>query len=170
VTERRRATTGGLLAVLLLSVGGSFAGEAPAEKEWVIFLVRHAEKVDESADPPLDDSGRARAEKLATLLAGAGIEHVLSSDYVRTLDTAAPLTKRLGLDTEPYDPRDLPAVAARILETPGRYLIVGHSNTTPKLAELLGGDPHGSISDEEYDRLYILTRHDGHTTTTLLRY
>ena len=75
MTERRRATAGSLLAVLLLCVGASFACNDRAEKEWVIFLVRHAEKVDESADPPLDDSGRARAEKLATLLADAGIEH-----------------------------------------------------------------------------------------------
>ncbi len=170
MTEGRRAAMVGLVAVLLLGVGPSFAGQAGSEQEWVIFLVRHAEKLDESADPPLDEAGRARAEALAALLADAGIAHILSSDYLRTLDTAAPLAERLGLETALYDPRDLPGLAARILEKPGRYLVVGHSNTTPKLAELLGGDSKGPITDEEYDRLYILTRRNAKTTTTLLRY
>ena len=170
MTERRRATMVGLAAVLLLCVGPSFAGQAESEKEWVIFLVRHAEKLDESADPPLNEAGRARADALAVLLADAGIGHILSSDYLRTLDTAAPLARHLGLETLQYDPRDLPGLAARILEKPGRYLVVGHSNTTPRLAELLGGDSKGPITKEEYDRLYILTRRGTKTTTTLLRY
>ena len=170
MTDCRRATMIGLVAVLLLWVAPSFAGQAGSEKEWVIFLVRHAEKLDESADPPLNETGRARAESLAALLADAGIAHILSSDYLRTLDTAAPLAGRLGLETAQYDPRDLPGLAARISEKPGRYLIVGHSNTTPQLAELLGGDPKGPITDKEYDRLYILTRRNAKTTTTLLRY
>ena len=170
MTQRRRATVVGLLASLLFGLGTAFAGEAAADDEWVIWLVRHAEKVDESADPPLDDAGRARALALATLLADAGIDRILSSDYIRTLDTAAPLASRLGLETQKYDSSDLPALAARVGETPGRYLVVGHSNTTPALAELLGGDAGDPIAPDEYDRLYILTRRGGKTTTIVLRY
>ncbi len=170
MTHRRRATVVGLLASLLFGLGTAFGGEAAADDEWVIWLVRHAEKVDESADPPLDEAGHARALALAALLADAGIDRILSTDYLRTLDTAAPLARRLGLETEKYDSRDLPALAARIAETPGRYLVVGHSNTTPALAELLGGDAGGPIAHEEYDRLYILTRRGAKTTTIVLRY
>ena len=170
MTEGRRAAMVGLVAVLLLGVGPSFAGQAGSEQEWVIFLVRHAEKLDESPIPRSTRPAALVPRRSRLFSPTPGIAHILSSDYLRTLDTAAPLAERLGLETALYDPRDLPGLAARILEKPGRYLVVGHSNTTPKLAELLGGDSKGPITDEEYDRLYILTRRNAKTTTTLLRY
>ena len=56
--------------------------------------------------------------------------------------------------------------------TPGRYLVVGHSNTTPDLVNRLGGDPGATIDEEsEFDRLYVLVLHpDGSVVTVLLRY
>ena len=53
-----------------------------------------------------------------------------------------------------------------------RILVAGHSNTTPKLVELLGGNPGPPIDEKtEYDRLYVVVLGaDGAVTTTLLRY
>jgi hypothetical protein len=59
--------------------------------ESVFFLVRHAEKVDDSEDPPLSEVGHQRAQTLVSLLRDARIERIYSSDFVRTRDTAAPL-------------------------------------------------------------------------------
>ena len=70
---------------------GTFAAEA----ESVIFLARHAEKTDESHDPQLSGTGRQRAAELAQLLRDAGIEHIHSTDFNRTKDTAAPLADLL---------------------------------------------------------------------------
>ncbi len=141
------------LAALALS------GCAPsADGGHTIYLVRHAEKVLGVDDPALTPEGAARAEALADRLAGAGLTHIHSSDTKRTRDTAAPIAAAAGLEVELYNPRDLPAMAARLEATPGRHLVVGHSNTTPPLAELLGAEPGAEIVEAtEYDRLYVIT-------------
>ncbi|MCF6193815.1 MAG: hypothetical protein L3J46_05735, partial [Kangiellaceae bacterium] len=65
-------------------------------------------------------------------------------------------------------PRQLEEFAKQILSTNGNVLIVGHSNTTPELVGLLGGDSHGPIADTMYDRLYRLEIKDLKVKTYLL--
>jgi len=146
--------------------------QTPAEQSLTIFLVRHAEKIDESRNPDLSPSGLLRAKQLNDVLRDAQITHIHSSDFIRTQDTAAPLAKRLGLEVELYDPNDLRALVKQLTMTGGRHLVVGHSNTTPAVVELLGGDPGAGIEVEgEYDRLYIVTSDpNGHVNTTMMRY
>jgi phosphohistidine phosphatase SixA len=143
-----------------------------AEEPLVVFLVRHAEKVDTGHDPELSAAGRKRAQELAEVLRDAGIEHVHSSDYIRTRDTAAPIADHLGLKVELYYPSQLPALTTRLLESRGRHLIVGHSNTTLDAVKLLAGDPGPEIDvPGEFDRLYIVTSNvDGTVSTTMIRY
>ena len=160
------------LALILLTLV-TLASHAAAQTEpTVVYLVRHGEKVDDGADPQLAQEGHAWAALLADLLADAGITHIHSSDFIRTRDTAGPLTERLGLSTLIYDPRDLEGLAALLRDTPGRHLVSGHSNTTPRLVELLGGDPHTPIDEpSEYDRLYVVTLLPGNrASSVLLRY
>jgi len=142
----------------------------------VVYLVRHAERAtDHPTDPGLTEQGLARAQLLARTLGEAGIEHVHSSPLRRARLTAEPLAARIGVPVQDYLPGDLQTLADRIRETPGRHFVSGHSNTTPALVALLGGEP-GHPYDEatEYDRLYILTvapgPAGGSVTTTLLRY
>ncbi len=138
----------------------------------VVFLVRHAEKANTSLDAPLTPDGIARAHTLATTLRDADITEIHSSDYQRTRDTASPLAKLLSLPVQLYDPRELSPLVAMLTEKGGRHLVVGHSNTTPSLAKLLGGASGSAINEkEEFDRLYIITIDPkGSTTTVLLRY
>lgn len=159
------------LLLALIGLGSWAAGAAAQSPTTVVYLVRHAEKLDDSADPPLTEAGGERARLLERTLVDAGITRVFSSDYRRTRDTAAPLAERLGLDVEIYDPQALDELAERIRSEPGRYLISGHSNTTPALVERLGGDPGEPIREaDEYDRLYVLSVAPEETTTVLLRY
>lgn len=140
-----------------------------APKTDAIFLVRHAEKTAEKTDPGLTEAGQARAVALADRLEDEGITHIHSSDYIRTRDTAAPLAERLELDVLIYDAGDLPAIAAKLNATPGRHLVVGHSNTTPQLTELLGGDGGTPIVEAtEYDRLYVVTMGEGEPVKSYL--
>ncbi len=136
----------------------------------VIVLVRHAEKVDDSRDAELSETGRARAEVLAALLKDMKIDTIYSSDYIRTRDTARPLAEALGLDLELYNPGDLEALATKLRAAEGRILVVGHSNTTPRLVGLIGGEPGTDIADDEYDRLYIVVAGSGGPVTSLLRF
>ena len=126
------------------------------EAQSVVYLVRHAEKADLGDDPGLTDAGRARAETLARILADEPLTGVLSTDYERTRKTAASVAAVHGVEVEVYDPRDPGPLLRRILGTPGRYLVVGHSNTIPDLVATLGGDPGPPIDDAEYDRLYVV--------------
>ena len=65
---------------------------------------------------------------------------------------------QVNLEVELYNPYDLAAFAKQLKDTGGRHLVVGHSNTTPELVKLLGGEPGTPIVEKsEYDRLYILS-------------
>ena len=48
-----------------------------------------------------------------------------------------------------------------MLKAGGKHLVVGHSNSTPDLVKLLGGDPVSPINEaSEYDRLYHIQIED----------
>lgn len=138
----------------------------------VIYLVRHAEKASSDKDSELTKAGRARALALARTLGDAGIETIHSTDFKRTRETAAPLAERLGLEIRIYDWDEMEALATDLLCAGGRHLVVGHSDTTPELVGLLGGEPGPAVDERgEYDRLYVVTvGPDGTVTTILLRY
>lgn len=170
------------LALVVLASGGVAAGaafegaartpaEAPAETpdgapagaSATVYLVRHGETEGEGSGRALSAAGRARAEALAELLAGAGVEAIYTTDLRRTRETAAPLAARLGLEPRLYDPDDLAGFAAQLRRAAGTLLVVGHSNTTPELVALLGGEPGAPIAEDEHDRLYRLELPSGAT-------
>lgn len=143
------------------------------EPATIVYLVRHAEKQISSGemmskDPDLTAPGVARAKDLARLLQDAGIQYVYSSDYKRTRNTAQPIADLLGLEVQIYDPRKSEELVQQIQSNAGRYLVVGHSNSTPNLVKLLGGEAGEPIDDAtEYDRLYTMVLQDGVAPVTL---
>jgi len=156
------------LSILLLAAPGLLQAQ---DDEVVVYLVRHAERAEDGTnDPPISEAGQARAALVATLLGDAGIGTIHSTDYKRTQQTGQPLSDATGLAFESYDPRDLPGFAAALRDSPGRHLVLGHSNTTPNLVEALGGDSHGPIEEFEYDRLYVVVISGDQVSTILLRF
>lgn len=155
-----------LIGAWVSAAPGIVAQEAPV----VLYLVRHAEKVDDSRDPELSPAGGVRALELARVLRDARISRVWSTDFLRTRHTAEPAASAAGLKVELYDPRDPVGFADQLRHLPGIHLVVGHSNTTPALVTALGGEAGPPIPDSEYDRLYLLVYQDGQVTTAQLRY
>jgi phosphohistidine phosphatase SixA len=152
----------------ILFVAGTVSA---AHAQAVVVLVRHAEKVDESAASALTAAGQARARALGAMLKDAGIQAVFSTDYRRTLDTAKPTAEAVSKLIEIYDPDDLAGFAKSLRARGDRALVVGHSDTTPELVSLLGGESGLPIASDEYDRIYLLTLYgDGKASTTLLRF
>lgn len=135
-----------------------------------VFLVRHAEKADDSRDPILSEAGKIRAAELSRMLSDARITHIWSTDYQRTRLTAEPLARKLGLQVMSYNPSKLDEFAQQLKETPGRHLVVGHSNTTGELVQALGGQPGAAIQDIEYDRFYAVVLGVDGPVTVLLRF
>jgi broad specificity phosphatase PhoE len=167
--ERGWRRAGGLLLAALLCWP---ALACAAGESTVVFLVRHAEKSAEADDPALTDQGLARADELAAMLRDAGITTVHSTDFRRTRDTARPVAEQYDLPIRIYHWDDMEALAEALRTEDGRHLVVGHSDTTPELVEVLGGDPGVEIDEkDEYDRLYVVTlAPDGTVTTVLMRY
>lgn len=161
-----------LLLALLLAGCATASRPAGDVDPVVVYLVRHAERAEDGTnDPPISADGQVRATLLAEMLRDAGITHVHSTDFKRTRQTGAPLVEAAGLAVETYDPRDLAGFAARLRSTPGRHLVLGHSNTTGELAAALGGDGGSPIADAEYDRLYmVVIPRSGPVSTVLLRF
>jgi phosphohistidine phosphatase SixA len=154
--------------------GDTGPGGAPSAhtQPVVVYLVRHAEKASGGKDPELTEAGRARAAALAHMLGDAGIDAIHSTDFKRTRQTAAPLAERLGVTIRIYNWDAIEELAAAMKCAGGRHLVVGHSDTTPELVALLGGEPGSAIDEQsEYDRLYVLSiGPDGAVASTLLRY
>ena len=160
-----------ILALLSASAlpGQEAAGSDPTV---IVYLARHAERAEDGTrDPPLSVEGLERVEALRQALRDAPLGHVHSTDLKRTLSTAQPLAEDHGVTVSLYDPFDLEGFAEALKATPGMHFVSGHSNTTPALVRALGGDPHGEIEENEYDRLYIVViTPKAEPVTVLLRY
>ena len=150
------------------------AGSAMAQ---TVILVRHAEKVDASADPALSELGQRRAVGLAAVLADAHPGYVITSPLQRTRLTAGPAAEFHSVTIEPvgFDggtPAHVAAVAARVRALPDDavVLVVGHSNTIPLIARALGYTAAADMADCEYDRLTVLDLNGEHTSAVVGRY
>lgn len=84
---------------------------AAPEEATRVLLVRHGasasvdpdepiEMVDGYGDPGLDEAGHREAELVAERLAGEGVDAIYASGLRRTVETAEPLARRLGLAVE----------------------------------------------------------------------
>lgn len=148
------------LALALVLVLGA-AAHAAAQP--TVFVVRHAERADDggslmmASDPDLSESGRARAERLASMLRSAGVTTILATPYKRTQQTAAPLARALGIEVTTLGPSDAAQVPGLVRASKGNVLIVGHSNTVPEILQSLGVTEEVALGDGDYDNLFIVT-------------
>ena len=139
-----------------------------------LFLVRHAEKVkDGSADPSLTPAGAARANELAYILKHVKLDAVYSTPFVRTNQTALPTAREKGLEVKLYKPGE-ENFLMKVLQqySGGTVLIVGHSNTIPRLAnDLAGHSDFSDLDDATYDNLFIASvPSEGKTVILRLRF
>jgi 2,3-bisphosphoglycerate-dependent phosphoglycerate mutase len=124
-----------------------------------VFLVRHAEKVDESTDAALSLEGIERSNRLKEILSESEIEHVFSTNFQRTRNTVKPLAEYRQLEIELYSVDTLWEFSQYILKHGyGNMLISGHSNSIPELANLLiGHEKHDEFKHEEYGNILIIS-------------
>jgi broad specificity phosphatase PhoE len=154
-----RRTIPALAALFLLAI-------PPATAQKAVFVVRHAEKASDANDPdvPLSEAGRARAKKLAAVLAKAGVTAIYSTDMVRTLATAEPLAQASKIPVRKYAARDgtgrpnLAPLARRLKTDHARdvVLVVGHGDTVPPLLKALGCSEEIEIPADQYDDLFVV--------------
>ena len=160
-----------LFFILSIALNALSAQDSSQSTSQVIYLVRHAEKaIAESHDPPLSEKGIIRAKRLSALLSEAQISAIYSTNFIRTLSTAEPLSTKLGLPIELYDPlkRD---IIQTIKNSGDNLLIIGHSNTIPNLINtLLAYRKFEHLAEDEYDKLFILSKLDEVFNVKILEY
>lgn len=129
------------------------------EQVTTFILVRHAEK--QMGDKPaLTEAGTARAERLAFMLERVDLDAVYSTRTKRTRSTAEPTAASHNLRVIDYDARELEEFATKLksLYKGKTVLVVGHSNTTPALANYLTGtDDFPRFSELDYTNYYVVT-------------
>src|SRR5262245_5523111 len=119
-------------ALLLVAATRSPRRAAEASEPTVLFLLRHAEKAAAPPkDPPLTDTGTARARALAELLGDAGVTHLFASEFARTQQTLAPLAERCGKTVAAVGAADVAGLAKQLKALPAgsTAVVAGHSNT-----------------------------------------
>jgi phosphohistidine phosphatase SixA len=141
------------LIFILLSIA---AYPQDANSVGTIFVVRHAEKQSDAADTPLSNKGHSRAACLAQTLRDSHIGAILTTQYIRTQQTAAPTAREANVSPRQLDAKSTQETVsdARLAAAKGNVLIVGHSNTVPALLTAFGA-PVVTIPDSSYDQLFI---------------
>ena len=140
-----------------------------AQHTKTIILVRHAEKADAtSQDPDLSAEGKTRAEKLAKIVKRYKPGAIYSTDFKRTRDTVAPMADRRKLKIQIYDPKKPAELVDVVMKSnTKRFLIAGHSNTIPGLANLFGKkELFKNLDDSEYGAIWIVRIRDGKVQKT----
>ena len=161
--------------LLLAAASLLIAGPTLAQ---TVILVRHAEKVDASADPLLSEAGQRRAFDLAVALSDADLTHVLTSPLQRTVLTDRPAAEAHAISPEVISfeggtEAHVRRVADRVraLADDAVVLVVGHSNTIPLIAAALGETGPSEMRDCEYDRLTVIpVEDDGDSPAVITRY
>lgn len=146
-----------IAAMGLVSCSTPKGGSRPG-KSVTVYLIRHAEKGNGN-NPDLTLEGQARAQKLAHFFEEIRLDDIYSTDTRRTLQTVEPLSQSQRLRVQKYEGDKLDQLTRRLLRgRKGRsYLVVGHADTTPKLAGLLTNSPPlPQIGDNDYDNLWMV--------------
>ncbi|HEY1113158.1 MAG TPA: phosphoglycerate mutase family protein [Chitinophagaceae bacterium] len=143
-----------LLIVLLLSATSCSS---------TYYIVRHAEKEAPAnvmtSDVPLSAAGKERAEALKGELLGKNIRRIYSTNYIRTRETAQPLSGATGVAIETYDPRDSTILNRLKSLDKGHVLVVGHSNTVDDLVNgLTGKKLLQDLPDTQYGDLFVVKK------------
>jgi phosphohistidine phosphatase SixA len=107
-----------------------------------VILLRHAD-IDPPPGPapidwPLNTAGQARAQTLVHVAGSAGVTEIFVSDALRTQQTVAPLTAKLGL--QPKEAASTQEVIHELLAGSASdvVLVAGHSDTVPEIINGLG--------------------------------
>lgn len=80
--------------------------------EKVVYLVRHCQASGQETEAELTDEGKKQAQGLADFLKEKDVIHIVSSPYIRAVQSIGPAAERLGLQVE-TDAR----LAERVLST-----------------------------------------------------
>lgn len=126
------------------------------------YIVRHAEKKDNTPLSLLSTQGHERAALLRDSLADKKIAKIFATTLVRTQETAQPLATALNQPLNIYRHDAIDSIAGVIRQlSNNNILVVGHSGTIPRIIESLTGEKVTRNLEAEYDNLFIIETKKG---------
>ncbi|MEC5165489.1 2,3-bisphosphoglycerate-dependent phosphoglycerate mutase [Flavobacterium sp. PL11] len=121
------------------------------------YFIRHAEKIDDSKNPDLSNTGLERAKSWNQLFSQIKFDVIYSTDYNRTLQTVEPIAISQNIKTTIYDPKTVDINKFIKKNLGKKVLIVGHSNTIPKfINQIIDQEVYKDIEDNTFGNLYIV--------------
>ncbi len=107
-------------------------------------------------DPPLSEAGKVRAIVLKDELNNKHIRHIYSTNTIRSMSTAGPLSQAMKISVDPYS--NIDSLVNLIKSTKGNVLVVGHSNTVDDIVNKLCRQTKiaADLKDGEYDNLFLI--------------
>ena len=153
-----------ILGIALLVVQSCKEKEEPLVQQsseiTTFYLIRHAEKDrsdPQNLDPELNQDGLGRAMHWAEILDEVALDAIYTTDYERTSMTAAPAAVKQNITVQYYDPGTLDVEQFKQENLGKNVLVVGHSNSTPALAnDLLGDYRYSDMDDSDNGSLFIV--------------
>jgi broad specificity phosphatase PhoE len=134
-----------------------FVSVSTASAQPVVVIVRHAEKAPNGGnDPDLSSAGRARGEALARILKDSGITAILTTEFKRTQETAAPTATSIHVTPTVVAAKDTATLVGKLHQLNGNALVVGHGGTIPNIVKALGLNSSINIPDADYSELFIV--------------
>ena len=142
----------GALACLLVS--------SSVNAQETVFIIRHAEQeLTGLVDAGLRPEGRERATDWATILRPSGLDLVVTTEIERSRATGAIIAEALGVPRVEFSRGGSLSIAEFLRENYPEdvILVVGHSETIPKLLRSFGYPDTFPISKSAYGWLFIVT-------------
>lgn len=122
------------------------------------YVVRHAERVDNSRNSALSPAGLTRAQDLKDSLLSKKIDLIFVSTYLRTQQTAQPTAYSKSLPFIIYKSDTTAGFVSHLKKIKGKsVLVVGHSDTVPDIVFGLSNQSVAPIADNDFDNLYIIS-------------
>ncbi|MEO6729672.1 MAG: phosphoglycerate mutase family protein [Ferruginibacter sp.] len=150
-----------LLSLVMLSCGSTH----------YCYVVRHADKLDNTPYSVLSSAGHARSIVLKNYLTDKKIDIIFATPFQRTQETAQPLAQALNRSLLLYRNNAVDSIVTMIRSIKKKnILLVGHSGNIPSIIEGLTTKKIRPIAEGEYDNLYIIKTRKSKTELVATKY
>lgn len=138
-------------------------------KNYSIYLVSHAENLNDSKNSTLTVCEKSRAKQLASLLSQTNITHIYSTYDQRSMQTGKPLASQQRIAIKNYNAKYLEQLSLKLQQHKVNTLFIGDSNTTPRLVALLIKKNIAPLPEQDYQKLYQIQYIDRQVILTIFQ-
>ena len=136
--------------------------------ESVYYFIRHAEKDRSNAEnknPELNQQGKIRALNWLYFFREIPLDKIYSTNYKRTIQTVEQIAEEKNIAISYYSPENIDAEIFKNQNKNMSILVVGHSNTTPALVNLIiGQNKFEKMDDNDNSSMFVVRELAGEIT------